>query len=147
LLAAGVNVALGTDSAASNNGLNLFGEMRSAALLAKLTSSDASAVSATQALYMATLGGARALGLDEQIGSLETGKLADLIAVDLSGPETQPVYNPVSQLVYACNGSQVTHSWIGGQLRLRERQLQGVDLAAITTRTEYWQQRITGSQQ
>ncbi|HBM84734.1 MAG TPA: TRZ/ATZ family hydrolase [Halieaceae bacterium] len=147
LLAAGVNVALGTDSAASNNGLNLFGEMRSAALLAKLTSSDASALSATQALYMATLGGARALGLDEQIGSLETGKLADLIAVDLSGPETQPVYNPVSQLVYACNGSQVTHSWIGGQLRLRERQLQGVDLAAITTRTEYWQQRITGTQQ
>ena len=147
LLAAGVNVALGTDSAASNNGLNLFGEMRSAALLAKLTSSDASALSATQALYMATLGGARALGLDEQIGSLETGKLADLIAVDLSGPETQPVYNPVSQLVYACNGSQVTHSWIGGQLRLRERELQGVDLAAITARTEYWQQRITGTQQ
>jgi 5-methylthioadenosine/S-adenosylhomocysteine deaminase len=67
--------------------------------------------------------------------------------VDLSGPETQPVYNPVSQLVYACNGSQVTHSWIGGQLRLRERELQGVDLAAITAHTEYWQQRITGTQQ
>ncbi|MBM69328.1 MAG: N-ethylammeline chlorohydrolase [Haliea sp.] len=147
LLAAGVNVALGTDSAASNNSLNLFDEMRSAALLAKLASQDASALSAAEALHMATLGGARALGLEEQIGSLEQGKLADLIAVDLTGPETQPLYNPLSQLVYACNGSQVTHSWIAGQLRLRDRQLQGLDLAAIASRSQYWQQRITGQQQ
>ena len=145
LLAAGVNVALGTDSAASNNSLNLFAEMRHAALLAKLTSEDASALPAADALHMATLGGARALGLEEQIGSLEVSKLADLIAVDMSGPETQPLHNVLSQLVYACNGSQVTHSWIAGQLRLRNRQLPGVDLAAIAARTKHWQQRIARS--
>lgn len=145
LLAAGVNVALGTDSAASNNDLNLFGEMQSAALLAKLTTGDAAALPAAQALTMATLGGARALGLEEQIGSLEPGKLADMIAVDLSGPETQPLYNPLSQIVYACNGSQVSHSWIGGELRLRDRQLTGFDLDALRQRSEHWQQRITGT--
>lgn len=145
LLAAGVNVALGTDSAASNNDLNLFGEMQTAALLAKLTTGDASALPAAAALTMATLGGARALGLEEQIGSLESGKLADMIAVDLSGPETQPLYNPLSQLVYACNGSQVTHSWIGGELRLRNRELTGFDLDALRQRSSHWQQRITGT--
>ena len=145
LLAAGVNVALGSDSAASNNDLNLFGEMQTAALLAKLNSGDASALPAAQALTMATLGGARALGLEEQIGSLEAGKLADMIAVDLGGPETQPLYNALSQLVYACNGSQVTHSWIGGELRLRERQLTGFDLDALSQRIGHWQQRITGT--
>lgn len=145
LLAAGVNVALGSDSAASNNDLNLFGEMQTAALLAKLTAGDASALPAAQALNMATLGGARALGLEEQIGSLECGKLADMIAVDLSGPETRPHYNILSQLVYACNGSQVTHSWIGGELRLRERQLTGFDLDALRQRIDHWQQRITGT--
>tara|TARA_R110002110_G_scaffold110071_4_gene274467 strand:- start:90492 stop:91823 length:1332 start_codon:yes stop_codon:yes gene_type:complete len=145
LLAAGVNVALGSDSAASNNDLNLFGEMQTAALLAKLNSGDASALPAAAALTMATLGGARALGLEEQIGSLEAGKLADMIAVDLGGPETQPLYNALSQLVYACNGSQVTHSWIGGELRLRERQLTGFDLDALSQRIGHWQQRITGT--
>ncbi|MEQ9464643.1 MAG: TRZ/ATZ family hydrolase [Haliea sp.] len=145
LLAAGVNVALGTDSAASNNDLNLFGEMQTAALLAKLGTGDASALPAARALAMATLGGARALGLDDQIGSLEPGKLADMIAVDLSGPETQPLYNPLSQLVYACNGSQVTHSWIGGDLKLRDRQLTGFDLEALGQRSRRWQQRITGT--
>jgi 5-methylthioadenosine/S-adenosylhomocysteine deaminase len=145
LLAAGVNVALGTDSAASNNDLNLFGEMQTAALLAKLTTGDASALPAAAALAMATLGGARALGLEEQIGSLEPGKLADMIAVDLSGPETQPLYNPISQLVYACNGSQVTHSWIGGEARLRDRKLIGFDLDDLRQRSSHWQQRITGT--
>ncbi|MFO7550081.1 MAG: TRZ/ATZ family hydrolase [Haliea sp.] len=145
LLAAGVNVALGSDSAASNNDLNLFGEMQTAALLAKLSSGDAGALPAAAALTMATLGGAHALGLEEQIGSLEPGKLADMIAVDLGGPETQPLYNVLSQLVYACNGSQVTHSWIGGELRLRERQLTGFDLDALSQRIGHWQQRITGT--
>jgi 5-methylthioadenosine/S-adenosylhomocysteine deaminase len=143
LLAAGVNVALGTDSAASNNDLNLFGEMQSAALLAKLQSGDASTLPAAQALTMATLGGARALGLEDQIGSLVPGKQADMIAVDLSGPETWPLYNPLSQLVYACNGSQVSHSWVAGQLLLRDRQLQHIDLAALAARCAHWQARIT----
>ena len=142
LLAKGVNVALGSDSAASNNDLNMFGEMQSAALLAKLYSEDASALPAVDALAMATINGARALGLEERIGSLETGKLADLIAVDLSQPETQPVYNPLSQLVYACNGSQVTHSWIGGVQVMHQRQLTHIDLNALGARTRVWQERI-----
>jgi len=139
---AGVNVALGTDSAASNNDLNLFGEMQTAALMAKLHSRDAAALPAADALAMATLNGARALGLEDRLGSLEPGKLADLIAVDLSRPETQPLYNPLSQLVYACNGSQVTHSWIGGTAVLRDRQLTHIDLAALGTRTRIWRDRI-----
>ncbi len=143
LLASGVNVALGTDSAASNNDLNLFGEMQSAALLAKLHSEDAAALPASDALAMATINGARALGLDELIGSLEPGKLADIIAVDLDNPETQPLYNPLSQLVYACNGSQVSHSWIGGEAIMKERQLTHIDLTALGARTRAWRDRIS----
>ncbi|RLA57645.1 MAG: TRZ/ATZ family hydrolase, partial [Gammaproteobacteria bacterium] len=109
LLANDINVALGTDSAASNNSLNLFNEIRSAAMLAKLQSRNATAVPAPQALSMATINGARALGMDDRLGSLEVDKLADIIAVDMSNPETIPLYNPLSQLVYASNGSQVTH--------------------------------------
>jgi len=142
LLANGVNVAMGTDSAASNNDLNLFGEMQTAAMLAKLQAMDASALPAADALAMATLGGARALGLEDRIGSLEVGKQADLIAVDLGQPETQPVYNPLSQLVYACNGSQVTHSWIAGVPVMAARQLTRTDLAALGARVREWRDRI-----
>jgi 5-methylthioadenosine/S-adenosylhomocysteine deaminase len=145
LLAQGVNVALGTDSAASNNDLNLFGEMQSAALLAKLHSDDATALPASEALAMATINGARALGLQDSIGSLEPGKLADLIAVDLTQPETQPLYNPLSQLVYSCNGSQVTHSWIGGVAVMNQRQLTHIELPALAARTRAWQQRINAT--
>ena len=139
----GVNVALGTDSAASNNDLNMFGEMQTAALLAKLQSSDASVLPAADALAMATINGARALGLEDRVGSLEVGKQADLIAVDLSGPETQPLYHPLSQLVYACNGSQVTHSWIDGEPVMAQRQLTRIDLEALATRVSAWQHRIS----
>jgi 5-methylthioadenosine/S-adenosylhomocysteine deaminase len=142
LLEAGVNVALGSDGAASNNRLNLFGEMHSAALLAKLRGADPALLNACQTLQMATLGGARALGLDEQIGSIRTGKFADLIAVDLSGPATQPVYNVASQLVYACCGSEVTHSWVAGQALLRERELLTLDLADTLGRVDAWRARI-----
>lgn len=142
LQAQGVNVALGTDSAASNNDLNLFGEMQAAALLAKLHAHDASALPAADALAMATINGARALGLEDRIGSLELGKQADLIAVDLSGPETQPLYHPLSQLVYACNGSQVSHSWIAGKLVMADRKLTHIDLQALALRINQWQQRI-----
>ena len=143
LLDRGVNVALGTDSAASNNDLNLFGDMQAAALLAKLQTGDATALPASEALAMATINGARALGMAELIGSLEVGKQADLIAVDLSGPETQPLYNPLSQLVYASNGSQVTHSWIAGNAVMEQRRLTQIDLPALATRTRDWQQRIS----
>jgi 5-methylthioadenosine/S-adenosylhomocysteine deaminase len=142
LLARGVNVALGSDSAASNNDLNLFGEMQSAALLAKLQGEDATALPAFEALAMATINGARALGLEDHIGSVEPGKLADLIAVDLSQPETQPLYHPLSQLVYACNGSQVTHSWIGGVPVMEQRKLTRIDLSALAARTRAWRDRI-----
>lgn len=142
LLESGVNVALGTDSAASNNDLNLFGEMHAAALLAKLHSGDAAALPAATALAMATINGAKALGLDDQTGSLETGKLADMIAVDLEQPETQPLYNPISQLVYACNGSQVSHSWIGGVQVMEQRKLSHIDLDTLAARTRAWRDRI-----
>ena len=142
LQANNINVALGTDSASSNNSLNMFNEIRTAALLAKLHSHDASAVSAQQALSMATINGARALGMEACLGSLEVGKLADMIAVDMSGPETLPLYNPLSQLVYACNGSQVTHSWINGKSVLREGKLEHTDLKGVIKRTQNWQHRI-----
>jgi 5-methylthioadenosine/S-adenosylhomocysteine deaminase len=142
LLAQGVNVAMGTDSAASNNDLNLFGEMQTAAMLAKLQAMDATALPAADALAMATLGGARALGLEDRIGSLEVGKQADLVAVDLGQPETQPVYHPLSQLVYACNGSQVTHSWIAGAPVMEDRRLTRADLAALRARVRAWRDRI-----
>ncbi len=147
LLAHNVNVALGSDGAASNNKLNLFSEMHAAALLGKLQSQDARAVSAQQALSMATINGARAQGLEESLGSLEVGKLADLIAVDMSGPETSPLYNPISQLVYASNGSQVTHSWINGKLVLEDRELKHFDLAQLMQKIRKWQHRIGNSTQ
>ena len=145
LLAAGVNVALGTDSAASNNDLNLFGEMQAAALLAKLSSADATSLPAARALTLATLGGARALGMDDITGSIVPGKQADLIAVDLGQPETQPLYNPLSQLVYACNGSQVSHSWIAGHPVLVDRHLTGIDQQDLGQRVRQWQRKIAST--
>jgi 5-methylthioadenosine/S-adenosylhomocysteine deaminase len=145
LLDAGVNVALGTDGAASNNDLDMLGEMRTAALLAKAVHGDASALPAFEVLQMATLNGARALGLGDAIGSLSVGKWADITAVDLAHPETQPLYDPVSQLVYAAARQQVSDVWVAGQQLLRARQLTQMDLADIEQRTRAWQQRIAAS--
>jgi 5-methylthioadenosine/S-adenosylhomocysteine deaminase len=142
LRAAGVNVALGTDGAASNNDLNLFNEMHSAALLGKLRERDASALPAQAVLEMATLGGARALGLEERIGSLVAGKQADVIAVDLSGPSMQPLYHPISQLVYAASGAEVTHSWIGGRAVMHQRRLTTIDLQETLSRAAAWAETI-----
>lgn len=139
---AGINVALGTDGAASNNDLNMIGEMRSAALLGKIGHGEASAVSAWQVLEMATINGARALGLDHRIGSLETGKAADLAAVDLHHLETQPVYNPVSQLVYAAGRHQVSDVWVQGRHLVRDGQPVGIDMPDLMSRTQDWQRRI-----
>ncbi|MGB0955887.1 MAG: TRZ/ATZ family hydrolase [Panacagrimonas sp.] len=147
LMQAGVNVCLGTDGAASNNDLDLFGEMRTAALLAKGVSGDAQSVSAPQALQMATINGARALGLDQDIGSLEVGKSADFIAVDLSACHTQPLFNPISQLVYAANGRDVTHSFVAGRALMRNRTLSTIDEPAILGRAAQWRQRICGAEQ
>jgi 5-methylthioadenosine/S-adenosylhomocysteine deaminase len=142
LLAAGVNVALGTDGAASNNDLNLFGEMRTAALLAKGVASLASAVPAEQALRMATLSGASALGLDAEIGSLEVGKAADIVAVDLADPHTQPLYHPCSQLVYAASSHQARHVWIRGRQVLRDGAPLTLDPEAIISAARGWRERI-----
>jgi 5-methylthioadenosine/S-adenosylhomocysteine deaminase len=142
LLAAGVNVALGTDGAASNNDLDMLGEMRSAALLGKAVSNDASALPAHTALRMATLNGARALGLGEQTGSLVKGKWADITAINLDTLETLPLYDPVSQLVYASGREQVTDVWVAGQQLLRDRRLTTLDGNDIVERARHWQTRI-----
>ncbi len=142
LLAAGVNVALGTDGAASNNDLNLLGEMRTAALLAKGIAGSAKAVPAEQALRMATWNGAKALGLDDDIGSLEPGKAADVVAVDLGDPHTQPLYHPCSQLVYAASSHQVRHVWIRGRQVLRDGAPLTLDPRVIIAAARQWGARI-----
>lgn len=123
LLRAGVRVGLGSDGAASNNRLDLFQEMRQAALLAKVSSGDATAVPAHAALRMATLDGARALGLGERIGSIEVGKQADLCAVALDRIETRPCFDPASHLVYAAGREHVSHLWIDGEARVNKGKL------------------------
>jgi len=142
LLEAGVNVAIGTDGAASNNDLDMFSEMRTAALLAKGVSGNASALPAAQALRMATLNGAIALGIGNDTGSLEVGKLADITAVDLGGIVQQPLYHPISQLVYASGRDQVSDVWVAGRQVLKQRQLTTLDLSSIADRTREWQARI-----
>ncbi len=139
---AGVNLAIGTDGCASNNDLDMFGEMRTAALLAKAVAQDASAMDAASALHAATLGGARALGLESRIGSIEPGKRADLVAVRMDELETQPLYHVVSQLVYATPRAQVSDVWIEGRRLLQDRHLTTIDRAAVAQRARQWRQRI-----
>ncbi len=142
LLRAGVNVALGTDGAASNNDLDLLAEMRIAALLSKAVSNDAASLPADQALYLATMGGARALGLQSKIGSLAIGKSADVVAISLDEWSSQPLYNPMSQLVYTTTRSQVSDVWVDGSRRVAGGELVGVDRAALLARAASWAQRI-----
>lgn len=142
LLAAGVNVALGTDGAASNNDLNLLAEMRTAALLAKGVAHSASAVPAETALRMATLNGAKALGIDADTGSLEPGKAADIVAVDLGNPHTQPLYHACSQMVYAASSNQVTQVWVGGRQVLRDCHPLTLEPDSILAAARRWQERI-----
>ena len=141
---AGANVAIGTDGCASNNDLDMFDELRTAALLAKGVAMDATAVDAAAALRMATLGGACALGLGHAIGSIERGKQADLVCVRMDALETLPLYHPISQLVYACGRQQVSDVWIAGECKLAERELVGMDVAAIRAKAGHWRQRIAG---
>ncbi len=142
LIDAGVNVCLGTDGAASNNDLDLLGEMRSATLLAKGSAGDAAVCNARQAIEMATINGARALGLADRIGSIEVGKCADLVAIDLSAINTQPLYDPVSQIVYAANSRQVSHVWIDGVAQLQDFEFCHLDPAEVLATAAAWAQRI-----
>ena len=139
---AGVNVAIGTDGCASNNDLDMFGEMRTAALLAKAVAEDAAAFDAASALRAATLGGARALGLDQQVGSIEAGKQADLAIVDMAALETQPLHHVVSQLVYATGRHQVSDVWIAGKPKLQGRVLVDMDADALVANARQWRERI-----
>lgn len=143
LTEAGVNVALGTDSAASNNDLDMLGEMRSASLLAKHVAGSAQAMDAASTLRMATINGANALGLDEAIGSLEPGKWADIACIDLARLNTQPVYDPVAQIVYAADRNQVTDVWVGGRQLLAEGRLTRIDADDLLARARAWGPRIT----
>ena len=142
LLEHGVNVALGTDGAASNNDLDLLGEARTAAFLTKVATGDATSVSAARALSMATINGARLLGLDDEIGSLEKGKSADIIAVDFTDIAFQPMHNPLSQLIYAANGTQVSYTWIAGRCVYQDGRNTSLDVSALKTRVESWQKKI-----
>lgn len=139
---AGVNVAIGTDGAASNNDLDLLGETRTAALLAKAVAGSATALDAHRALRMATLNGARALGLEAEVGSLEVGKAADICAFNLSGLAQQPVYDPVSQLIYASSRACVEHVWVGGKQLLENCKLTRMDEAQIIANTRVWGEKI-----
>lgn len=142
LSAAGVNCAIGTDGAASNNDLDMLGELRSAALLAKAVAGDPCVVPAHEALQMATLNGARALGLEQDIGSLIAGKQADLMAIDLGGMRAQPVYDPISQIVYAGHRDQITDVWVGGRRVVRERQLLTLNERELAETAERWRAKI-----
>lgn len=142
MLAGGINVGIGSDGAASNNRLDLWEEMRLAALLAKGASGNPEGVPEHQALRMATLNGAKALGLDDRIGSLEIGKQADIVAVDLSGANTQPCYDVVSQLVYSAGRGEVSDVWIAGRQVLSGHRCLSLDETAVLHRARIWRERI-----
>jgi len=134
MLAAGITVGIGTDGSASNNNVDMFGEINTVAKIHKVDRMDPTAMSAVTTLHAATLGGAAVLGAEHRIGSLEAGKKADCIILDLNQPHLTPLYHPVSHLVYAARGSDVIHSVIGGQVVMRHRRLQTLDEAAILAR-------------
>jgi 5-methylthioadenosine/S-adenosylhomocysteine deaminase len=144
LLEHGINIGLGTDGAASNNRLDMFAEMRLAALLAKGASGTATVLPAHAALQMATLNAARALGIDEQVGSLTPGKYADMAAVRLDAIELAPCYDPVSHLVYAAGREHVSHVWVNGELLVKDGALTRIDGRELASKAAQWQKKING---
>jgi 5-methylthioadenosine/S-adenosylhomocysteine deaminase len=142
LVMAGVNVCIGTDGAASNNNLDMIEEMRTAAMLSKAVAQDATSISAEDALAMATINAAKMLGLEDEIGSLERGKAADIMAVDMSALNCQPMHHPISQLVYAANGHQVSDVWINGTQVLQNTEFTLLDEAGLRARVDEWRDRI-----
>ena len=146
LRAAGVTLAIGTDGCASNNDLDMFGETRTAALLAKAVAGDAAALGAPEALHAATLGGAKALGWEDRIGSLEAGKQADIVCIDMDCIESLPMFEAISQVVYATGRQQVSDVWIAGQHKLAQRVLVDMDEAGLRANARQWQSRIAAIQ-
>lgn len=142
LVARGINVALGTDGAASNNDLNMFAEMQTAALLAKVASQNPQALPAMEVLKMATINGARALGLDHITGSLEVGKAADIVAVDLNSIHCQPVYDPIAQLIYSAGRDDVSDVWVAGKQLVKARQLCHLNARQLIKTAQYWRDTI-----
>ena len=142
IVGAGVNLAIGTDGSSSNNDLDMLAEMRTASLLAKGVSDDPTALNAWSALKSATLNGAKALGIDHLVGSIEVGKQADLITLDLSDCSTQPVYNPVSQIVYSAVRSQVSNVWINGVRVLDNHELTTIDKDRICYSARQWRDKM-----
>lgn len=142
LKADGINVALGTDGAASNNDLNMLSEMRSAAFLAKLSLKNPESLAASSALELATINGAKALGIDHLTGSLAVGKAADFAAVNLNEIETQPLYQPISQIVYAASRHQVTDTWVAGKRLMKNRQLLTLDENKLLHKAKEWNERM-----
>ncbi len=141
---AGVNVAIGTDGAASNDDLDLFAELRSATLLAKAVANDPTALNAHAAVRMATINGARALGMENLIGSIEVGKQADITAVNIDSLCAQPMYDPASSLVYTSSGSRVSDVWVAGKRLLNNRQLTTLDESALLASAKQWGEKIRG---
>lgn len=144
LQAIGLNVALGTDSSSSNNDLNMLSEMRAAALLSKLITLNPESVPAETALKMATINGAKALGIDHITGSLTKGKSADFNAINLDAIETLPVYHPISQIVYAASRHQIEHVWVAGEQLLKNRELTTLDEKEIIAKAKEWGEKIAG---
>jgi len=141
-LAANIAIGLGTDGAASNNDLDMFEAMRTASFLAKVATSDPTTVSAKTALQMATLGGARALGMEKQIGSLEAGKHADIVIVGMSAARQTPMYDPISHLVYVTRGDDVQTTIVNGQVLMRNRKVLTLDRAAVLRESRTWADKV-----
>ena len=144
LYKAGVNIGIGTDGAAGNNRLDLLSETRLAGLLAKGTEQDPGLFPAHTLIYMATLGGARALGLQDKIGSLTIGKRADLCAIALDNTATLPIFDPASHIIHAAGREHVTHVWIDGECVVKKKHLQKISHAEIYAKAKTWENRLRG---
>ncbi len=143
LIEQGISISLGTDGSASNDDLDMIGEMKSAALLAKVSSGNAGALNAQQTLRMATIDGAKTLGLGSETGSLEVGKAADCISIDLNTIENVPSYDPVTQIIYSASKSQVKNVWVAGKQLLKDGQLSQIDEGAVLAKSKSWQDKIS----